>query len=176
VEVAADAFGLAYDDPRGFTVTGGLPFFGGPGNSYSMNAIAAMVPRLRANAGSYGLITANGGYLSKHATGIYSTKPTEGTWQREDPASYQSEIDNMESPVVEEAPHGAAKIETYTVVFGKNGPERGIVIGRLNENGHRFVANTPATPHVFKSLMEKDSLNRPGNVTTSDGKNTFTPE
>ena len=31
VEMAADAVGIALDDPRGLTVTGGLPYFGGPG-------------------------------------------------------------------------------------------------------------------------------------------------
>ena len=45
VEAACAALGLACDDPRGLTVTGGLPFFGGPGNNYSMHAIAAMAAR-----------------------------------------------------------------------------------------------------------------------------------
>ena len=31
VELAGDALGIATDDPRGLTVTGGLPYFGGPG-------------------------------------------------------------------------------------------------------------------------------------------------
>ncbi len=176
VQVAADALGLAYDDPRGLTVTGGLPFFGGPGNNYSMNGIAQMVPMLRAKPGSFGLITANGGYLSKHAAGIYSTTPTEGTWQREDPAGYQAEIDAMESPTVTETPDGAATIETYTVCFGRNGPERGIVIGRLDENGHRFVANTPDDAGTLNDLMENDSMGRSGTVSTNEeGQSTLRP-
>ncbi|MFN3232533.1 MAG: acetyl-CoA acetyltransferase [Alphaproteobacteria bacterium] len=176
VEVAADALGIAYDDPRGLTVTGGLPFFGGPGNNYSMNGIAQMAPMLRAKPGSFGLITANGGYLTKHATGIYSTTPTEGTWSREDPAGYQAEIDAMESPTVTETPDGAATIETYTVCFGRNGAERGIVIGRLDENGHRFVANTPDDAATLNDLMEHDSMGRSGTVSTNgDGMSTFTP-
>lgn len=28
VQIAADVLGMAHDDPRGFTVTGGLPFYG----------------------------------------------------------------------------------------------------------------------------------------------------
>ena len=63
-----------------------------------MHAIAAMAGKVRGKPGSYGLVTANGGYLSKHATGIYSTTPTRGVWRRESPASYQAEIDAMESP------------------------------------------------------------------------------
>ncbi len=47
VEVAADALGLATDDARGLTVTGGLPYFGGPGNNYTTHSIATITDRLR---------------------------------------------------------------------------------------------------------------------------------
>ena len=40
-----DGIGIATDDPRGLTLTGGLPFFGGAGNNYSMHAIAETVAR-----------------------------------------------------------------------------------------------------------------------------------
>lgn len=173
VETACDALGLAYDDPRGLTLTGGLPFFGGPGNNYTMNAIAEVVDRLRAKPGSYGLVTGNGGYLSKHATGIYSSTPTQGQWTREDPALYQSEIDAMKSPIFEETPAGSAKIETYTVCFGRNGPERGIIVGRLDQDGRRFIANTPAAPAALQSLLDQDSLGRSGTVSSEGGQNTF---
>ncbi len=46
-----DALGLAPDDPRGLTLTGGLPYFGGPGNNYSMHAVVEAVERVRANPG-----------------------------------------------------------------------------------------------------------------------------
>ncbi len=174
VEVACDELGLAYDDPRGLTVTGGLPFFGGPGNSYSLNAIAAMLPRLRARPGSFGLVGANGGYLSKQATGIYSTTPTQGHWTREDPAAYQGEIDSLPDVPFTETPAGNASIESYTVVFGKGGPERGIVIGRQSD-GTRFVANTPADAATLDSLVAQDSMGRPGTVASREGRNVFTP-
>ena len=41
-----DGVGLATDDPRGLTLTGGLPFFGGAGNNYSMHGIAETVGRM----------------------------------------------------------------------------------------------------------------------------------
>src|SRR6185312_15006022 len=59
-----DGLGLATDDPRGLTVTGGLPYFGGAGNNYATHAIAEVVTRVRAKPGSYGLVGANGGMLS----------------------------------------------------------------------------------------------------------------
>lgn len=175
VEIACDELGLRHDDPRGLTVTGGLPFFGGPGNNYSMHAIATMVPLLRANPNKFGLVTANGGYLSKHATGIYSAKPLKGKWKRQNPSSYQVEIDAMDSPVFTETPDGPCSIETYTVCFKKGVPERGIVIGRLDADGSRFIANTPNDAASLRSFIEHEQLGRAGTVHCHEGMNTFTP-
>ena len=41
------ALGIDGDDLRGLTLTGGLPYFGGPGNSYSLHGIAETVSELR---------------------------------------------------------------------------------------------------------------------------------
>ncbi len=175
VEIACDELGIAHDDPRGLTVIGGLPFFGGPGNNYSMHAITSMVERLRACVREFGLVTANGGWLSKHACGIYSAQPTLGLWRRENPANYQRQIDKLPVPAFTEIAEGAASIETYTVVFGRSGPERAIVVGRLRADDRRFIANTPADAGVLASLVEQEGLGRPGNVSHSDGLNTFVP-
>jgi acetyl-CoA C-acetyltransferase len=137
----ADAFGLSADDPRGLTVTGGLPFFGGAGNNYSMHAIASMAERLRAQPGSIGFVGANGGFMSKYAVGIYSTSPTDFT--PVDNRVLQAEIDAQPSPTIVSQPIGLARIETYTVEYDRAGrPERGIIIGRLGDES-RFIANTP---------------------------------
>jgi len=174
VEVACDALGLSYSDPRGLTLTGGLPFFGGPGNNYSMHAIATAVPLLRARPEQYALITANGGRLSKHATGIYSASPIRGEWQRESNAKIQAQINAMTSPEFVEAPRGAAKIETYTVCFDRTEPVRGIVIGRLLETDQRFIANTASDATTLAQMMQDDFLTCSGAVVSSGGMNTFT--
>ncbi|MEL7044943.1 MAG: acetyl-CoA acetyltransferase, partial [Pseudomonadota bacterium] len=80
VEVACGALGLTPDDPRGLTVTGGMSLFGGPGNNYSLHAIATMVDLLcKGNAGA-GLVSANGGYLTKHSVGVYSRTASPTPW------------------------------------------------------------------------------------------------
>jgi acetyl-CoA C-acetyltransferase len=175
VEYALDALGLAEDDPRGFTVTGGLPYFGGAGNNYVMHSIAEMVTRLRAKPGAYGLVTANGWFATKHACGIYSTKPTRGAWAREAPATYQTEIDAMARPEVVWEANGPAAIETYTVVHDRaTGPKTGIVIGRLGD-GKRFVAHTPGDAATLNDLMSKEGVGRPGAVSFDGTKNVFVP-
>ncbi len=60
-----DGMAIAPDDPRGLTLTGGLPFFGGAGNNYSMHAVAETVSRMRSAPGKFGLVGANGGLLEQ---------------------------------------------------------------------------------------------------------------
>ncbi len=176
VETAAEAFGLAEDDARGLTLTGGLPYFGGPGNNYTMHAIAEAWRRCRDNPGEYALVNGNGGYLTKHSIGIYSSRRFEGEWRRPDAAPLQNEIDAMESPAREHKPDGRGTVETYTVVFGRAGMERGIVIGRLEANGARFIANTPSDPALLADMVEEDYLGRTGRASAGDVCNTFTPD
>ncbi|HKL61807.1 MAG TPA: acetyl-CoA acetyltransferase [Woeseiaceae bacterium] len=176
VEATAEALGIAEDDERGLTLTGGLPYFGGPGNNYTMHAIAEAWRRCRDNPGEYALVNGNGGYLTKHAIGIYSTRAVEGGWRRPDTAPVQQEIDAMQSPAREHAPAGQGTVETYTVVFGREGAARGIVIGRLEENGARFIANTPNDPALLTRMVEEEFLERGGTVAAGDVVNTFTPD
>jgi len=175
VEVACAEAGIAEDDPRGLTLTGGLPFFGGPGNNYVTHAIAAMMRRLRAAPGRFGLVSANGNYLTKHAWGVYSTTPLAGPWPGEDAPPLQAELDRLpRAPLVDEA-NGAAVIETCTVMHGRQGPLEGIVFGRLAEGGQRFVAQTARDPATLAALMTDDASGRPGRVSCRDGVNRFAP-
>jgi acetyl-CoA C-acetyltransferase len=176
VEIACQEMGLAEDDVRGLTVTGGLPYFGGPGNNYVMHAIAAMVDRLRRMPASFGLVTANGNYVTKHAAGLYSTVSPSRPWEREDPNVLQHELDALPKTPFTEKPNGRAKIETYTVVHSKTGPELGIVVGRLAESGIRFIANTPNDPALFADLETRDALGRSGFVRPDGERNIFVPE
>lgn len=163
VEIGAEALGLALDDPRGFTVTGGLPYFGGPGNNYAMHSVATMMVRLRDRPGAWGLATANGWYLTKQSTGVYSTRRPEGRFDRQDPRVIQAEIDAMDHPPIVDHPEGPARIETYTVVHGRTGYRMGVVIGR-DEAGRRFVANTPDDEATLRAMEASEQVGRPGRV------------
>jgi acetyl-CoA C-acetyltransferase len=138
VSVVADGLGLAPDDPRGLTLTGGLPFFGGAGNNYSMHGIAETVQHARSAPGSFGFVGANGGMLSKYSTGVYSTTPVE--WRPDRSAALQAELDTATAPAQAAQADGWAKIETFTIIHGRGGIRTGIVIGRLEATGERFIA------------------------------------
>lgn len=139
VQMAAEAMGLSLDDARGFTVTGGLPYFGGPGNNYTLHAIATMAERLR-QSGGVGLVTGLGWYATKHAAGIYSAAPPAEGWRRGDTASAQAAIDAGAVDVAGDA-LGPATVVASTVVAGRDGkPRAAPVIARLPDGRHVAAA------------------------------------
>lgn len=135
VEVAAQEIGL--DARRPLTVTGGLTFAGGPMNNYVMHAIATMAEKLRANAGAKGLITANGGYLTEHAFGVYSSEPPSQPFRHRD---LQSEVDATPNRRVVKEYTGDATVESYTVMFSGENPTIGHLTC-LTPDGTRTWAN-----------------------------------
>lgn len=183
VEMAMDALELAADDPRSLTVTGGLAYHGGAGNNYSMNAIATMCGKLRAAPDKTGLVSSAGAFISKHASGIYSTAPTRnGTdrWRAIDIAPYQQEIDDTPPVTIADAPEGTGTVETYTVLFNRdNEPTRAIVVGRLGDvsdpSAPRFLANTAPDRDLMLSLTRENLIGHTGRVSPGKQHNFFDP-
>jgi acetyl-CoA C-acetyltransferase len=173
VETARDMLGIPASDERSLTVTGGLPYAGGPGSNYTTHAIATMLGRLRADPGALGLVTALGWYITKHAVGIYGAEPPPNGWRRAEPYD-DAAAPATDAPALAETPSGAGTIETYTVMHERDGtPVRGLVIGRLAADGRRFLANTPPDREVLEGLMGTEGVGRRGHVCTVDGTNRF---
>lgn len=143
-----DHFGLSVDDPRGLTLTGGLPFFGGAGNNYSTHAIAEAVAKTRADRGSYALVGANGGWMSKYATGIYSTDPAD--WGAADRFEDVPLADNAIPQ--HRAEFARAKVETYTINHTKKGCAA-IFIGR-EPGGKRVCGNADLGDEATRQAFE----------------------
>lgn len=139
VFVICEALGIDGDDPRGLTLTGGLPYFGGPGNSYSLHGIAETVNEMRDNPGRFGFVGANGGIMSKYSVGIYSTDPVD--WRLSRSAELCEEVAQLPKVTVSKEADGPARIETYSVRY--DWPvHTGIIVGRLDSDGSRFLATS----------------------------------
>ncbi len=164
-----DGLGIAADDPRGLTLTGGLPYFGGAGNNYSMHAIAEVVPALRARPDAFGFIGANGGMLSKYSVGVYSTAPAD--WSQ--PEARRAKIPYDPVPGLEvETATGEATVETYTTTTTRSGPAI-VVIARLAD-GRRAAANQ-ASEAAFAELAAREPIGRRVRLETdAEGFNRFT--
>jgi acetyl-CoA C-acetyltransferase len=168
LEMAMGAVGMDLGDPRGVTVTGGLPNAGGPANNYVTHSIAAMTERLRAHPGDFGMTTGLGWYFTKHGAGVYSTRPPERNFQ------YQAFKEPEHATVMPiENAEGPATLEAYTVEHDRAGaPTEAIVVGRL-DSGQRFFARAP---HEILVAMEREEfVGRKGRVKNLDGVNLFDP-
>ena len=140
VQVAAAELGLATDDPaRPLTVTGGLTFAGGPWSNYVTHSIATMAERLSANPGRRGLITANGGYLTKHSFGVYSTEPAgEFRWEDVQPA-----VDSEPTTVGPVEWEGTGTVESWTTPFDRDGqPEKAFLAVRTPDDARVLAVIT----------------------------------
>jgi len=152
------------------TVTGGLTFFGAPLNTYMTHAACAMVRRMR-NGAQLGLLYGQGGFVTKHHALVLSRQaPRRALAQG---TSVQMEADRHRKPTprfVTEA-SGRGVVETFTVIYGRNGePEHGVVMLRTADNA-RALARVPAhdgasLAHLTK--LDQTPVGSSGEIVTAD--------
>jgi len=145
---ASDALGIAVDDPRELTVTGGLPYHGGPGSNYLTHSIAAMVRALRGDPGTLGLVSGVGMHMTKHAYAIYSTEPGSVT---------PPETVRSDQPVrsILDTAEGEATVAAYSVVHGRDGaPEWGLAVCDL-PGGARCYARFDDPAQMLRAEVDE---------------------
>ncbi|MDX6741488.1 acetyl-CoA synthetase [Actinocorallia sp. A-T 12471] len=130
VRFACDALGLDPGDPRGLTVTGGLPFAGGPGSAYLLHALATLTGRLR-EEGGHGLLSGVGMHMTKHIYGVWSAEP-----------GFAAGVDLGavgEPREVVDRHEGDAVVAACSVVHGRDGvAERGIAVVELPDGARAY--------------------------------------
>jgi acetyl-CoA C-acetyltransferase len=114
-----DALGISSDDSRPLSVTGGLPYHGGPGSGYMTHSIAQMARELRADPESVGMVSGVGMTMTKHVYGLYSTKPS--VLRRPDSRRVQSALDARGAVTIADVWDGDATVAAYSVVHGRDG-------------------------------------------------------
>ncbi|MFK7977457.1 MAG: hypothetical protein AB8C02_15075 [Halioglobus sp.] len=172
VHAACDALKLPTDGSIPLTVTGGLPYFGGPGNNYTMHALAEMVDRLQADSKQKtALVTGNGGILSKHAALLLTNNPQTTQhidWLGDAPkaldATARSAVPYADNPT-------RGEVISYTVIVGRNAPDTSVVLAKTAA-GERFLA-TSKDEAVASSLRLHSPVGRQIGVTTEDEAHTF---
>jgi acetyl-CoA C-acetyltransferase len=145
--------------------------FGGPGNNYSLHGIAALVDCLRRTDDGIGFVSANGGYLTKHAVGVYGRRPGREAWRPQDGADLQARLDELERPRLVEEGDGALTIVGHTVRYSRGEPAEAIVLGTLGD-GRRCVA-VASDDALIRTFIDDDCVGRSGTVVHRDGRNHF---
>lgn len=153
VQVAARELGLPVGDAaRPLTVTGGLTFAGGPWNNYVTHSIATMARLLRQNPGQRGLVTANGGYLTKHSFGVYSSAPPNGDFRWED---LQPLVDREPTRIALVEWQGTGRVESWTTTFDRDGrPEKAFLAVRTPDDSRTWA--TISDPDAAAATVHDD--------------------
>jgi len=171
--VVRNTLGISKTDPRPLTITGGMPYFGGPGNNYSLHSICKMVELIRQNPSRIGMVHSLSWFINKHSIGIYSGISNKNQWHPLLPESYQKKLDKLKGPELVEEASGKAIVETYTVFHDREGmPANAVAIGRTDDK-KRFLAKIDTGPEGLNSIMEQEFIGTKGKVLVRDGFNIF---
>ncbi|HET6810069.1 MAG TPA: hypothetical protein VFH50_03575 [Acidimicrobiales bacterium] len=167
VQLGAAALGV---DPlsRPLTVTGGLPYFGGPGASYGCHALVTMVEELRAGRGRTGVVIGLGGMAGRFAVGLYSAARPEREWDND---TTGTEGRSGEDPGVELdlGRSGPARVEAMTVLYDRDrGPREAPVFARFPD-GTRTAARV-AHPELAAELDGTSLVGETVEVVAGEGQ------
>lgn len=159
VEVTARELGIS--PHRDLTITGGLSFAGGPWNNYVTHALATMLGVLRAEPGSIGLVSGIGGYLTKHALGVYSTEPPAQGFRWESTHEHGDAPPAREvlAPSDRDAPHHG-KIESWVVAFDREGAAETAFAAVVLDDGRRAWAHTSDGDSLAELLSGAEQIGR----------------
>lgn len=146
VAVKMHAQALAVPAGRPLTVTGAMPFAGGPFNNYVLQATCRMAQLLREGRGAHGVVSSVSGILTKHGFGLWARGPGSAPFASLD-ASAAAAAGDPPRPVLA-AHHGHAQVVGYTIVAaGDEQPDSALVL-----------AQTPAGERVWARSQDRAML------------------
>ena len=154
VETYAQALGLSL--ARDLTVTGGMPFAGGPYNNYVLQATARAAELLRVRTQGTALVGSVSGVLTKQGFGLWSMAPATRAFVHADVS--QEVASALATREVLDSFHGAATVAGYTVLHGRDQTPRGVVL-LDTPNGQRVLA-TSENPKMLASMQHEEWVGR----------------
>ena len=154
VQTYAAALGLPLS--RDLTITGGMPFAGGPYNNYVLQAVCRAAELLRAGPGRNALVSSVSGVLTKQGFGLFSRDPAPNGFVNADVSAAVAR--EMPERAVLEDFSGNASIAGYTVLFGRGQAPRGVAVVDTAQ-GQRAVI-TSASPALIAALQEEEFVGR----------------
>jgi acetyl-CoA C-acetyltransferase len=150
VETYAEALSLPLE--RDLTVTGGMPFAGGPYNNYVLQATARSAELLRQRGQGTALVGCVSGVLTKQGFGLWSRAPASQAFVH---ADVSHEVARAVATVeVLDDYQGAAEVAAYTVLHGRDQAPRGVAL--LNTpSGQRLLATTDDSSLIARMENEE---------------------
>ena len=137
VAVQMFAKSLKLNDIKDKTVTGAMPFAGGPLNSYVLHSTAKLIEKLRENNG-VGIVTGVSGMMTKQSYALWSKNPCID-FRYEDCTKKASEI---ELPVkLSDKKNGSGKIIGYTILI-KDNTNKAIIFVDTDDKKRKLITST----------------------------------
>lgn len=168
---AVDALDLDPLDPRGLTVTGGLPYAGGPASNYVLHSTASMAESLRTEPGAYGLVTGVGMHMATHGYAVWSTRP--GGPPRGDGDGVAGRLRAVPRRPIIEAYEGDATVAAYTVAHGRDGTaEHGMAVLEAGDRARAYARFDD--PGLLTDAESRELVGQAVHVTTDGSVNTAT--
>jgi acetyl-CoA C-acetyltransferase len=132
-----------------------------------MHSIATATELLVANPGRRALITANGGYLTKHSFGVYSTDPpAQFRWE-----DVQSTVDREPTRDGLVEWEGTGTVEAWTTPFDRDGqPEKAFLAVRTPDGSRTLAVISDPTA---AELTVREDIGNAKVAVTADGNATL---
>lgn len=144
---------LGWPADRSATVFGGLTFGGGPIGNYMSHAVVSLVDRLR-EGGRNGLLFANGGFATHNHSIVIGRQPfAKATFPSSFDFQSQADAGRLPIPAIMEEYAGPAVIETYTVLYDRDGSAKWGVIVARTVTGERTLARVPANDSATLAFL-----------------------
>jgi len=169
-KMARRTLGLGPDVP--LSVMGGLSFAGAGLNCYMLHSTCAMVHSLRAKPADQALLYGQGGYVTKHHALVIGNRPAEPAWlMLNKDVQDAAEDARGDVPPFDGAYAGPAALETFSIVFGREGqPSHGSVVGRTPDGDRVFGKIDVADSDALATLLSLDAhpIGQPGVVSVGE--------
>jgi hypothetical protein len=169
-KMARRTLGLGPDAP--LSVMGGLSFAGAGLNCYMLHSTCAMVRSLRDRPADQALLYGQGGYVTKHHALVIGNRPAEPAWlMLNKDVQDVAEDARADVPPYDGSYVGPANLETYSIVFGRDGPpSHGSVVGRTPDGARTLGKIDTTDADALATLLSLDAhpIGLPGAVSVAD--------
>lgn len=148
VEAFAQAAGLT--GKTDLTITGGMPYAGGPYNNYFLQATARAVELLRARQGHTALLSCISGIMTKQAFAMWSCDP--GTRPYANVNCTAEAAESQRTVEVLKSYSGTARVAGATVLHGRGEQPRAVALVDTPQGARAFAcSHDPALVERFET-------------------------
>lgn len=149
VQMFADSLNLGSEDVK--TVTGGMPFAGGPLNNYMIHSTVKMISEIRNNHSNIGLVTCVSGMMTKQAFALWAKEPLIQFISKD----VTEEAASIENPVgMSTQTNGMAIVLGYTIFKDANKDMKVVIYGEDSQNKRKVLISKDK--EIIKSMGDEE--------------------